>query len=107
MNSLLVAIALLATLIHGKQVQEVAEYEIQQGKSLACVAGRRGRSWLTSGLLSGGRSYEIKSKTNAASRFTIRNELFSIGKKLYLLEDGKERFAVRHHRSSKNRRSLH
>lgn len=47
-----------------------------------------------SGLLSGGRSYEIKSKTNSRSEFTIRNELFSIGKKLILLQDGKERYIV-------------
>ena len=40
MNSFIVAfaaIALLATLVHGKHVQEVAEYEIQQGRSPECV----------------------------------------------------------------------
>jgi len=55
-----------------------AEYEIKQG------------------FLSGGRSYEIISKTNAPERFSIRNELFHVGKKLFLLENGKEHFIVKH-----------
>ena len=41
MNSFIVAFAaialLAATLVHGKHVQEVAEYEIQQGRSPECV----------------------------------------------------------------------
>lgn len=47
-----------------------------------------------SGLLSGGRTYEITGKTNAATKFTIRNELFNIGKKLFLLEDGEEPISI-------------
>jgi hypothetical protein len=46
------------------------------------------------GFLSGGRNYEITGKTNAIARFTIRNELFNIGKKLFLLQDGEERYIV-------------
>ena len=46
------------------------------------------------GLLTGGRSYEIKSKTNAPEKFTIRNELFNVGKKLILLENNQERYTV-------------
>jgi len=56
----------------------VSEYEVKQG------------------ILSGGRIYEIIGKTNAISRFSIRNELFSIGKKLFLLENGEERYIVKH-----------
>ena len=52
------------------------------------------RSVMSLGLLSGGRSYEIKGKTNSAARFTVRNELFSIGKKLTLLENGKDLYTV-------------
>jgi len=48
------------------------------------------------GLLSGGRSYDIKSKTNSPTHFTVRNQLLSVGKKLVLLEDGKERYTVKH-----------
>jgi hypothetical protein len=46
------------------------------------------------GFLSGGHSYDVESKTNAKSKYTIRNELFHVGKKLTLLEDGKEIFIV-------------
>ena len=34
------------------------------------------------------------SKTNAPTKFSVRNELFSIGKKLMLLEDGKDLYTV-------------
>jgi len=74
----LVTFGLFLTFVQCKHKTNVAEYEIKQG------------------LLSGGRSYSITSKTNAASRFSIKNELFSIGKKLVLLEDGKERYTVKH-----------
>jgi len=56
----------------------VAEYTIKEGH------------------LSGGRSYEIKSKTNAPTKFSVKNELLSVGKKLILLEDNKERYIVKH-----------
>ena len=46
------------------------------------------------GLFSGGRNYEIISKINAKSNFTIRNELFNLGKKLFFLEDGEQRYIV-------------
>jgi len=74
----LVAFGMLLAIVQCIDKTTVTEYEIKQG------------------LLSGGRSYEIKGKTNTAKRFSIRNELFSVGKKLILLEDGKERYTVKH-----------
>jgi len=76
----LVAFAMLLTFVQCKhhKTENVAEYIIKQG------------------LLSGGRSYEIKSKENAESRFTIRNELFHVGKQLFLSQDGKELYIVKH-----------
>ena len=53
------------------------------------------RSFFLIGILTGGRSYIITSKTNTLSKFSIRNELFNIGKKLFFLQDGEERFIVR------------
>jgi len=73
----LVAFGMLLALVQCTDTG-IAEYEIKQG------------------LLSGGRSYEIISKTNAPERFSIRNELFHVGKKLILLENGKELFIVKH-----------
>jgi len=69
---------MLLAFVQCTDMKVTAEYEIKQG------------------LLSGGRSYEIKSKTNAATHFSIKNELLSVGKKLILLEDGKERYIVKH-----------
>jgi uncharacterized protein YxjI len=74
----LVALSMLLAIVQCTDKKNVAEYEIKEG------------------LLSGGRSYEIKSKTNAPTKFTIRNELFKVGKKLILLEDGRERYTVKH-----------
>jgi len=37
-----------------------------------------------------GNSYQIKSKTNAPTQFSIRNKFLSVPKKFFLLENGKE-----------------
>jgi len=74
----LVACTMLLAYVQGANDTSTSEYEIKQG------------------LLSGGRSYDIKSQINAPSTFSIKNELFSIGKKLILLENGKELYVVKH-----------
>jgi len=68
---------MLLTFVQCKQ-EPVAEYEIKQS------------------LLSGGRHYDIKSETNGEAKFSTRNELFHVGKKLFLLKDGKELYIVKH-----------
>ena len=47
------------------------------------------------GLISAARTYNVEGVTNAPNKYTVRDELLSVGKKLYLLEDGKERYSVR------------
>ena len=46
------------------------------------------------GFISAARTYDVESKTNAPNKYTVRDELLSVGKKLFLLEDGKERYSV-------------
>jgi uncharacterized protein YxjI len=74
----LVAFSMLLALVQCSHEKDMSEYEIKEG------------------LLSGGRTYEIKGKTNAPLQFSTRNELLSVGKKLTLLEGGKERYTVKH-----------
>jgi len=74
----LMACAMLFAYVQAVEETVVSEYEIKQN------------------LLSGGRGYEIKGKVNAAETFKIKNELLSVGKKLVLLENDKERYVVKH-----------
>ncbi|UJR35816.1 hypothetical protein I4U23_028563 [Adineta vaga] len=74
----LVAFGMLLTFVQCTDKNMVSEYQIKQS------------------FISVGRTYDVESKTNAPTKFSVRNELFSVGKKLYLLEDGKERYSVLH-----------
>jgi len=75
---ILMACAMLFTYVQGIESTTNSEYEIKQG------------------LLSGGRSYAITSKVKDSPTYSIKNELLSIGKKLLLLENGKELYVVKH-----------
>jgi len=51
---------------------------------------------ITESLLGGGRHYDIKNETNGEAKFSTRNELFRVGKKLFLLKNGKELYVAKH-----------
>ncbi|CAF1671227.1 unnamed protein product, partial [Adineta ricciae] len=74
----LVAFGMLLAFVQCTDNTNVAEYRIKQS------------------FISAARTYDVESKTNAPNKYTVRDELLSVGKKLYLLEDGKERYSVRH-----------
>ncbi|CAF0915802.1 unnamed protein product [Adineta steineri] len=70
------------------------------GMLLACVQCTGNESiseYIIKGdFLTLGHSYTIESKLNAPTKFSTRWEPFNLGKKIFLLEDGKERFIVKH-----------
>ncbi|CAF1644877.1 unnamed protein product [Adineta ricciae] len=74
----LVAFGMLLAFVQCTDNKNVSEYRIKQS------------------FISAARTYDVESKTNAPIKYTVRDELLSVGKKLYLLEDGKERYSVRH-----------
>ncbi|CAF0975558.1 unnamed protein product [Adineta steineri] len=73
-----ITFGLLLAFVQCRSRVAVTKYEIKQGS-----------------IFTGGRSYDIKSKTTNI-RFSIENELLRIGKKLTLLENGKPRYIVTH-----------